>query len=331
MYSNVTASSEMIRHLVISGGAIYGFTLYGCIRHLIQEGWLDMKHIQSIHCTSVGAVIATIIVLKHEFQIVDNYLIKRPWHDVFQVTLEKLISSYQTRGIFGKDFIFYILEPLFRANDLDISTITLHEFYQYSKTDIHIFTVKLPEFELVDLNHLDHPNWLLLDAIYASACIPPLFQPLCHDESWYVDGGFLMNYPMLPCLKRYPTNSNGTGSDDCTPIVDVLGVNVTEVENETKTLLDTKMNLFEYIFLLICLVIKHLRLFTIKGFETTGITLNRVQEVPIHPSLGITFDVFKLIHSMDERKRFIEYGAECAAAFILQQQPSHEKEYMKHD
>jgi glyceraldehyde-3-phosphate dehydrogenase/erythrose-4-phosphate dehydrogenase len=38
-----------IKHLVFSGGIIYGFTFYGIVRRLHEHGFLDMDHIETIH------------------------------------------------------------------------------------------------------------------------------------------------------------------------------------------------------------------------------------------------------------------------------------------
>jgi predicted acylesterase/phospholipase RssA len=98
-----------------------------------------------------------------------------------------------------------MLEPLFRAKDLDINTITMNEFFEYTKIEHHFFTIRVQEFELVDISYKTHPDWKLLDAIYASSCIPPFFQPLYikNEETsmieWFADGGFLANYPMEHC------------------------------------------------------------------------------------------------------------------------------------
>jgi predicted acylesterase/phospholipase RssA len=301
---------KTIKHIVLSGGVIYGFSFYGCLKHLIQENVLDMKKVESIYCTSVGSIVATVVMLNLELHIIDNYLIKRPWHNVFHISIEKLMTSYQLRGIFGKEFIYNVLDPLFRANDLNISTMTLQDFYEYTHIDMHIFVVKLPQFEMVDLNHIDYPNWLLLDAIYASACIPPLFYPLVENvessEAMYIDGGFLMNYPLLPCMKQYPEGI-------------VLGINLTD--NNTENKIDSKMNLFEYIFLLIYLILKHLRLFVAMSY--TSPDNNRIKEVHIPASMGVSLDVFKVMNSMDERNHFIQYGEECAKLFVQ----THQQEF----
>jgi len=44
-----------------------------------------------------------------------------------------------------------ILKPLLTAKDLS-EDITLQEYYEYNKIDIHCFTVEMNSFKKIDLN-----------------------------------------------------------------------------------------------------------------------------------------------------------------------------------
>jgi predicted acylesterase/phospholipase RssA len=303
---------ENIHHLVISGGVSYGLTFYGSMNHFIRENIIDLSNIQTIYCTSAGALISTVIALKHDLTVLDNYLINRPWHDVFKLSLERVMNCYQNRGLFGKEFVFEVLESLFRANDLDINNITLKEFYEYNHISIHIFVVKLPDFELVDLNHISHPDWKLIDAVYASSCIPPFFQPLVvHNgtkNEWYVDGGFLMTYPLNPCIKDTAEGEEGGN---------ILGIQLKEYSGPSKLSdCNAKINLFEYLAILIGIIINRIRILM---FSQEVVNTNQtLYELNIKQSLGHSMDMFSIINSSNDRKRFIEYGKTCAAQFIAE-------------
>jgi predicted acylesterase/phospholipase RssA len=84
---------------------------------------------------------------------------------------------------------------------LDV-TITLGEFYEYNGIDIHIFTTEVNRFTTVDLSHTSHPEWRLIDAIYASSSVPFVFSPMIIDEQCYMDAGILLNYPIRECINR---------------------------------------------------------------------------------------------------------------------------------
>ena len=85
----------MIKHLVINGGGPTAFISYGVIRHLCQQEYLDMNSIQSIYATSSGAVIAALVSLKYDWNVLDDYIIKRPWDQVFQLQPEDFFRLFQ--------------------------------------------------------------------------------------------------------------------------------------------------------------------------------------------------------------------------------------------
>lgn len=40
-----------------------------------------------------------------------------------------------------------------------------------------------------------------MDAVYASCCLPILFDPFEYEGQYYIDGGILKNYPLNKCLE----------------------------------------------------------------------------------------------------------------------------------
>ena len=68
-----------IKHLVLSGGGIVGFVEYGILKELTQKKIIKYENVETIYCTSVGSIVALIYLLNLDSNIVDNYLIKRPW------------------------------------------------------------------------------------------------------------------------------------------------------------------------------------------------------------------------------------------------------------
>lgn len=83
-----------IKHLVISGGGPSGLQTISAIQELEENNFLDTKNIESIYGTSAGAIIAVIIALKYDWETINDYIIKRPWKDVFQIKVENILESY---------------------------------------------------------------------------------------------------------------------------------------------------------------------------------------------------------------------------------------------
>ena len=75
----------MIKHIVINGGGPTAFLSYGAIRHLSVNNFISMDNVKSIYATSSGAIVAALVSLKYDWHVLDDYIIKRPWNDVFQL------------------------------------------------------------------------------------------------------------------------------------------------------------------------------------------------------------------------------------------------------
>jgi predicted acylesterase/phospholipase RssA len=192
-----------IRHLVISGGGEMGFSFYSALRESNKSGFWDIKNIESIYSTSVGSIFAIPMALLPHFgwDIYDDFVLKRPWHKVFDVHFGNFANSFHKKGVFTKETMHEIFKPIFNAIDLPMN-ITLKEFYEYTHIDLHIMTTELTQFELIDLSYKTHPDWELLDAVYCSSCLPILFAPHYLEDRIYLDGGFISNYPINRCLEQ---------------------------------------------------------------------------------------------------------------------------------
>ena len=189
-----------IKHLVIAGGAHVGFSYYGAIRTLVQKHFLILDNIETVYVTSVGGMVATLIFLHYDWEVIDNYLIKRPWHQVFKTDLPTLVRGIYKGGIYGIHEIEEFIYPMLLGKDLS-ENITLKEFYEYNQKEIHFITTKFQHLELCDISYKTHPEWRLIDAVYASASLPVAFCPYEKSEDEiYVDGAINMNFPINQCV-----------------------------------------------------------------------------------------------------------------------------------
>jgi hypothetical protein len=119
-----------IQHLVIPGGAIYGLSFYGSLKYLSQNNAIQFQNIKTIHSTSVGCIIGTIVALNFEWDVIDNYFVNRPWNEVFKFSLTSIIKCYKNNGIFDISVIKEIFFPLFSAKDIPID-ITMKDYQRH--------------------------------------------------------------------------------------------------------------------------------------------------------------------------------------------------------
>jgi predicted acylesterase/phospholipase RssA len=226
-----------IKHLVISGGGPLGLRYLGALEKLEQEGFWKIDTIETIYGTSIGSIIGAFICLKYDWETLNKYIIERPWHDAFRVNAKQIFDSYYNKGLFDKKLAEIIFKPLLEAKDLSLN-ITLKEFYEFSKIDLHIFTFELHKFQTIELTHISNPDLSLLQALTMSSSLPGIFMPTIIDNCCYIDGGVMCNFPLIECLRDH------TNKDE---ILAIKSSYDKDTENFSNVEVTTESSLLEYI------------------------------------------------------------------------------------
>ena len=140
-----------IKHIVLSGGGAQGFSFYGFLRETNKAGFWDLKNIKTIHGTSIGAFIGTILCMGFEWDILDDFLIKRPWHTVLKLDIQAYLRVFEKKGMVPKTIYEETMKPLFAAKDIPLN-VTMLEFYQITGIELHLYTVELNKLCTVDIS-----------------------------------------------------------------------------------------------------------------------------------------------------------------------------------
>jgi predicted acylesterase/phospholipase RssA len=191
--------STRIEHLVVSGGANAGIVFFGLLKSLAQQQVYRLEDIQTMYATSVGTLLVVYLALQYDWQDVQTFILDRPWKQLYHIDFNTLKRAIQEGGLFGHRNIVETLRPMLLGKDLSLD-ITLAEFYAFSQKELHFFMTDYGEMELVDVSYKTHPHWKLVDAVYASCCLPILFDPFYFEGRYYVDGAVLKNYPLQECI-----------------------------------------------------------------------------------------------------------------------------------
>jgi predicted acylesterase/phospholipase RssA len=295
-------SKKPIKHIVLSGGGIIGLTSYGILRDTHRDGRWSFDNIESIYGTSIGAVMSAIIAMQFSWDELDVFFTKRPWHTVFPVSMFSVMDAVSTRGMYDVSHIAVAMTPLLLAKDMN-TNVTLSEFFQVTRIHLHVFAVEINEFQLVDISHITHPDWRLIDALYASCALPLLFRPAViavpleldvendkdlpapAQQCCYVDGGILANYPIHECL--------ATGVDP----MEVLGITRT---SSGKRIVDEHSNLFEYLSVILSRTLSQMRRMI---YHKNAYKLGQEYLIPTE---GINiYKILQMFSCEDERKQLL--------------------------
>jgi predicted acylesterase/phospholipase RssA len=223
----------LIKHLVISGGGPSMIQTLGAIQYLEEEKFIDINNIETIYGTSAGAIIGVLICLKYDWKTLHDYIINRPWQEVFPIKIQNIFDAYTKKGIFDTKTVEKCFKPLLNGKDIPMS-INLKDFYEYSKIELHFFTFEINDFQIEDISYLTHPNITLITAIQMSCALPIIVTPICIENKCYIDGGVVCNYPLQKCIE---TNKN---------IEEILGFK-NQYDNNNKNHVDSNSTLLDFI------------------------------------------------------------------------------------
>ena len=282
-----------IKHLIISGGGPTIIQTLGSLQYLYENEFIKTDNIESIYATSAGAIIAVLLCLKFEWQTIFDYIIMRPWNEVFPINLSSILETYTNKGIFNITTFEKCMKPLFDAKDVSCN-ITLLEFYHYSKVEIHFFTFEINVFELVDVSYKTHPDLSLLTALHMTCALPVIISPVCMNGKCYIDGGIMVNYPLNKCLHFEKDEILGFKNK-------YENYNETNVIESSSTLLDFLLN---FVFKLIYNLSTDEKQLTIKNeivFDCKMMNITNLSEA---------------LNSMEHRKQLWESGRETSKLFM---------------
>ena len=305
-----TNDKPTIKYLSISGGASWGMTAFGSLYQSIKIGFIDLKKIESVYAISIGSFLATFLLLKIEPDILLNYIIKRPWENLWKFSLDTIINSYKTKGMFDKKIIVDFFSPLLKSVDLPVD-ITLQQFYEYSGVELHIYSTEINHFELVDISFKTHPEWLLVDAIYVSSSIPNIFSPLFIDEKCYLDGGVLLNDPSSKCIESVLLKGGS--------IHEIFSISMDLKKEDDLTNnnwnIFPETNILEFNRVLIRKLLYTIQESRIKNEGTETETL--VYELKTVCNTNTMDDIIHIMNSSDMRKQMIHDGMEKMRCYIV--------------
>jgi len=282
-----------VEHLVFSGGGPNILYSFGALHHLLSSNHIQVSQLKSIHCTSAGALLGFLVQMDISHNYIYDYILKRPWDQLFQITPNSMYLAYSNLGLFQESIFIHMLKPLLACNNLSIN-ITLKELYDLCHVEFFVYTTDLQSFSSVSLSHRSHPDLPVVKAIHMSSAIPPLISPVFYNQSYYFDGGLFSNFPVKHCIDimNIPENKHNT----------ILAFkNVKHVNNVTPD-----QDLFSFIFNILTKIIDKL--------NVTPDYLTNIVHITHSP---MYFDLWNTsLTSVDVRLNMMIDGRKCAENFL---------------
>ena len=282
-----------IKHLVFSGGGPIMIQILAAIQELENKQYLNMNDIETIYGTSAGAIIAVMFSLNFDWPTLNDYIIKRPWHELFSIKVQNILESYSKKGIFDIKTVEKCFKPLFDTKDISLD-ITLEDFYKLTNKELHLFSFEINEYKLFDISYKTHPDLKLLTAVQMSCALPVIISPVFLDDKCFLDGGVACNYPLQFCIE------SGKNPDEILGFKNKYSDNKTTINSES-TLLDYILNfLFKAILIM-----------------ESNYTQPSIKNQVICDTSYVTFDTLSAAATkVDVRKELFEKGKEAAIQYL---------------
>ena len=76
----------------------------------------------------------------------------------------------------------------------------MKQLYDLTSLELFFYSVGINKFEVRELSHRTTPDLTIINAIYMSSTVPIILKPLYYENEYFIDGGFLCNYPIKQCI-----------------------------------------------------------------------------------------------------------------------------------
>lgn len=178
-----------ITTLVLGGGGSKGISIVGTLSYFHS---LDkLQEIKRISGTSIGSVIGSLIGIKMSPE------------SIFKISANvdtPLKGNVNYSLVFRKYGVWSLSKSLYpftsRLIEYFGKSPTFKEYYELTGVHLKVCTSNLNKLECVYFDHITHPDILVIDALRASCCIPGVFKAVKIKGDFYVDGGFVKNFPL---------------------------------------------------------------------------------------------------------------------------------------
>ena len=183
--------------LRFSGGAMKCICILGVVKYLFKKDIIkpNFEGITDIYFVSGSSIYITPLLIGFTLDCTINLFKKIDYNEIYEnskdMKIQNLFDNFGLKDI--KDFK-YIMHAVLRAKGIDVN-ITLKEFYERTKKNIHFRVININKEKTEYLNKDNSPDLKYTDAICMTSCIPILFEPIEYNGCKYIDGGVNNNFP----------------------------------------------------------------------------------------------------------------------------------------
>jgi len=176
--------------IVLCGGSGKGIALLGALQYLIDQKIIN--NIDTYIGTSVGTIIGFLLIIGYTPIEIIIYMCTNN-------ILEKVYSFNIVEMINGNGALSFanFQETLEKMTIEKIGILpTLSDLYKKFNKTLILTTYNLTKHKVEYLSYKEYPDLPCLTAIRMSSNLPLIFEPYTYNNSQYIDGGVVDNFPI---------------------------------------------------------------------------------------------------------------------------------------
>jgi NTE family protein len=181
---------KKINTIVLGGGGIKGIGYIGFFKALFK--YVKREQINHYIGTSVGCIFSLCMILGYELDDIQEILFNYNFHVIVpEFNIDNLILKYGlSDGINLIKFYSDLIE--YKTN----TNITFKQLYDQSQIKFTMTVTNFTNQCIEYWNYETTPNIRVLDGLIATSRVPLFFFPYTLNDTVYLDGGLINNYPI---------------------------------------------------------------------------------------------------------------------------------------
>jgi len=179
-----------MKNLVISGGGLNSLYVLGVIKYLDEKNLIN--DLNNFSGTSAGSIVSLLLLLGYRFNELYKLCKSYKMNNILEMDILNIMSNY---SLYSNDKIKKVLN-IFIKNKYNIINPTFKKLYDLTKKKLFVVATNVESGDEKIFSVDDTPNICICEAICASSAIPFVFPYTEIENSKYVDGAFINNYPI---------------------------------------------------------------------------------------------------------------------------------------
>ncbi len=172
-----------------------GFAYAGALDELRKQYAIDYGArcpvLKVAYGCSIGAILALALSVGYTTPELIDMVHAIKLEDIFAFDPVRFLSSIGDTHVsaLGMDDGKKLREFLTNLVTKKMAVLTLRELFEKTGTDLRVHATNISSATPITFTKTSHPTMSVIDAVYASAALPPFFPPLEYEGTLYADGG----------------------------------------------------------------------------------------------------------------------------------------------